>query len=71
MPRRRASRAPESVLLGQIDTARHIIRAAGARPPTESPRQRALTPDFERIRWFPLPGEVLARLRSAPGRAAA
>jgi selenocysteine lyase/cysteine desulfurase len=67
----RFARAPESVLPGQLDAARHIIRAAGDRPPTELPRQPALTPEFERIRWFPLPGEVLARLRSVPGRAAA
>ena len=33
-----------------------------ARPPRRAPAP-ALTPDFERIRWFPLPGEALAAMR--------
>ena len=52
--------ASESVLAGQLDAARRIICAAPpAGPFTEAP----WSSDFERIRWFPLPGEA--------GRAAA
>ena len=54
--------APESVLPDYLARAREVIRAVEARPPSASPAP-ALTPDFERIRWFPLPGEVLARMR--------
>ena len=46
--------APERALAGQLDEARRIIRASrGAAPPADP----ALPPEFERIRWFPLPGE--------------
>jgi selenocysteine lyase/cysteine desulfurase len=51
--------APESVLAGYLEQARQVIRAVEADPPSASPAP-ALTPDFERIRWFPLPGEGLA-----------
>ena len=54
--------APESVLAGYLEQAREVIRAVEAAPPSTSPAP-VLTPDFERIRWFPLPGEALAALR--------
>ena len=64
MARRRAwPRAPESVLAGQLEAAREIIDGQcgrGRRPgrcTTRSP-----SADFERVRWFPLPGEGLAQL---------
>lgn len=55
---------PESVLALQLAEARRIIREVEAAPPTASLRDSAVTPEFERIRWFPLPGEALARLRA-------
>ena len=49
-------RAPESILPGQLATARRILREARERRlPAAAPP--AYDPDFERIRWFPLPGE--------------
>jgi hypothetical protein len=47
---------PESALASQLDAARRIIRAAEATPPPDP----ALSPEFDRIRWFPLPGEAQA-----------
>jgi selenocysteine lyase/cysteine desulfurase len=49
--------APERALAGQLDDARRIIRAA--RPDT--PIDPTLSPEFERIRWFPLPGDAHSR----------
>jgi len=46
--------ASERVLAGQLDAARRIIRGAAPTPPPDPP----LSPAFERIRWFPLPGEA-------------
>jgi selenocysteine lyase/cysteine desulfurase len=45
--------APESVLPGQLEAARQIIAAVDAEPPADP----VLTPEFERIRWFALPGD--------------
>jgi selenocysteine lyase/cysteine desulfurase len=63
--RGRPSSAPESVLPGQLQSARRIIAAAQRRPPTGPLDDPELTEDFERIRWFPLPSEGLARLGAA------
>jgi len=52
--------APESVLPSYLERAREVIAGVEAHPPSASPMP-ALTPDFERIRWFPLPGEALRR----------
>jgi selenocysteine lyase/cysteine desulfurase len=49
--------APESVLPGYLERAREVIDRVEAHPPGASPMP-VLTPDFERIRWFPLPGEA-------------
>jgi selenocysteine lyase/cysteine desulfurase len=65
------ARAPESVLPGQLDAARHILAAAGAHAPPDALDDPPCAPELERIRWFPLPVEALARLRGADGRAAA
>jgi selenocysteine lyase/cysteine desulfurase len=54
--------APESALAGQLEAARKIIAAADALAPAAPLRDPALSADFERIRWFPLPGEGLAQL---------
>jgi len=66
----RFAHAPESALAGQLDAARRIIRAAEADPPAVL-ADEPLSPELERIRWFPLPGEALARLRRVCVRAAA
>jgi selenocysteine lyase/cysteine desulfurase len=55
--------APESVLGEQLAAAREIIRTVEARPPAALP-DPVLSSDFERIRWFALPGEASAALRS-------
>jgi selenocysteine lyase/cysteine desulfurase len=67
----RLVRAPESVLRGQLEAARRILRAAGAHAPAGPLEARCSSAELERIRWFPLPGEALARLRGAPDHAAA
>ena len=41
--------------------ARRNIRGAGELPPPGPLRDRTVREDFERARWFPLPGEALAR----------
>lgn len=65
-PERPWSRAaqPESVLARQLAEARRIIREVEAAPPTASLGDSTVTPEFERIRWFPLPSEALAELRA-------
>jgi selenocysteine lyase/cysteine desulfurase len=57
------TREPDSALACRLDEARRIIRAVELEPQADPP----LPPDFERIRWFPLPGEGLAPLRAAGG----
>jgi selenocysteine lyase/cysteine desulfurase len=64
----RPSSAPESVLPGQLQAARRIITAVQGRPPAGPLDDPELTDDFERIRWFPLPSEGLARARAANTR---
>ena len=63
--RERLSSAPESVLPGQLQAARRIIAAVERRPPAGPLDDPDLTDEFERIRWFSLPGDGLARLRAA------
>ena len=55
--------AGEEVLADQLTAARAIVRAVEADPPgpLDDP---PVSEDFERIRWFPLPGEAVARLRA-------
>jgi selenocysteine lyase/cysteine desulfurase len=65
------SHEPESVLATQLQTAHEIIRAAGAHPPPGPIDDPPLTPQFERIRWFPLPNETHARLSLVDPAAAA
>ncbi len=62
--RSRHAKEPEWALLGYLEEARRIIAAAAAEYPTmEPPRETPLTEDFEELRWFPLPSEVLRELR--------
>ena len=60
----RFATAPDSVLADQLDAARQIIAAVQAGPPRTPLDDPALSEEFQRIRWFPLPGEGLAQLRS-------
>jgi selenocysteine lyase/cysteine desulfurase len=52
--------APERVLGKQLRAAQRIIDAAGAAPPPVPRPEPPVSDEFERIRWFPLPGEGLA-----------
>jgi selenocysteine lyase/cysteine desulfurase len=56
VPRR--TRRPDSKLTRQLADARRIIRELGAAPRQPSTPRIVLSPEFERIRWFPLPGEA-------------
>jgi selenocysteine lyase/cysteine desulfurase/CRP-like cAMP-binding protein len=59
---------PESALGRYLEEARRIVREVEAAPGREPLRDPTVTPEFERIRWFPLPGEALAQLQG-PARA--
>jgi selenocysteine lyase/cysteine desulfurase/CRP-like cAMP-binding protein len=56
---------PEHVLGRYLEEARQVIRTIEASPPDTLAREPTTTPDFERIRWFPLPSEALARLQES------
>jgi selenocysteine lyase/cysteine desulfurase len=58
--------APDSVLAGQLQAARRILSLAGDQPAIDP----ALSDEFERIRWFPLPSEGRVGARDARPRAA-
>jgi selenocysteine lyase/cysteine desulfurase len=60
-PRRFAS-APDSVLPDQLEAARRVIHSVQAHPPAGLLDDPELSDAFERIRWFPLPGEALEQL---------
>jgi selenocysteine lyase/cysteine desulfurase len=61
----RVTREPDRVLAEQLVEAGRIVRGVETgMSPTPAP-DPALSPEFERIRWFPLPGEALARLAAA------
>jgi selenocysteine lyase/cysteine desulfurase len=53
--------APDSVLPDQLEAARRILALAGDCPAIDP----ALSEEFERIRWFPLPSEGRVRSRDA------
>jgi hypothetical protein len=59
----RTSWDPGYDLTEQLEDARRIVSAIEDCPPHEAATVRELTPQFERIRWFPLPREALVRLR--------
>ena len=50
------STAPESVLPGYLDRARRIVDELEADPRARSTAPLRLPAEFERLRWFPLPG---------------
>ena len=57
-PDRRRS-APESALTGYIEEARRILSTAG---PADVITPIPMSPDFEKLRWFPLPEELQEEL---------
>jgi selenocysteine lyase/cysteine desulfurase/CRP-like cAMP-binding protein len=59
---------PESALPGYLEEARRIIGELESAPPRGPLRDPTVTPEFEHVRWFPLPGEALADLRSSERR---
>jgi selenocysteine lyase/cysteine desulfurase len=59
---------PESVLPGYLEEARQIVREVEAGAESIKLTDPPVPPTFERIRWFPLPGEALADLRVAAER---
>ena len=57
---------PEHALARHLDKARQIVRAIeAARPPASMP-EPVVSPEFERFRWFAMPGEAHARLHANP-----
>jgi selenocysteine lyase/cysteine desulfurase len=61
--RSRHATEPEWALPGYVEDARKIIAAAVAEYPGIEAQVPRHTSDFEELRWFPLPVEVLAELR--------
>ncbi|HEY1366665.1 MAG TPA: aminotransferase class V-fold PLP-dependent enzyme [Gaiellaceae bacterium] len=57
---------PESVLPTYLAEARRIVAGLEERPPLAEAPAQPVSSEFERLRWFPLPGEALAALRQAP-----
>jgi hypothetical protein len=57
--------APDSALADQLEAARQIIADLEINPPPGPCADQFVSPDFERIRWFPLPGEGLTELRAS------
>jgi hypothetical protein len=65
---RRRRTEPESALARHLAEARSVIGQIEAEPPREALSDPALTPEFERIRWFPLPAEAIDDLESGRAR---
>jgi selenocysteine lyase/cysteine desulfurase/CRP-like cAMP-binding protein len=56
---------PESALGRYLEEARRIVGEVEAAPPSGAAHDPTLTPEFERVRWFPLPSEALAELQAS------
>jgi hypothetical protein len=59
------SSEPAHALAERLEDAHRIVSAIEVCPPREAQADPELTPRFERIRWFPLPCEAVARLAPA------
>ncbi len=59
-------RAPESSLMQYLEEARQILDRAVKEYPSLQIEDPELSDDFEHLRWFPLPGEILRELQGAP-----
>jgi hypothetical protein len=57
--------APDSALRGQLKAARRIIADLEIHPPAGPLADQLVSPEIERIRWFPLPGEGLTELQAS------
>jgi hypothetical protein len=57
-PPTRYARASDELLAAQLESARRIIDSTDAAPPARPLDDPQLSDEFERIRWFPLPGEA-------------
>jgi hypothetical protein len=68
--RGQAATAPETELVHQLQEAKRIIERFERKADEEDAVvDLQLGPEFERLRWFPLPGEALTELRAgAPAR---
>jgi selenocysteine lyase/cysteine desulfurase len=64
--RSRHSTEPEWALPSYLEEARKIIAATQDEFRTLEIKEAARTSDFEELRWFPLPSEVLDELRGGP-----
>lgn len=64
--RSRHATEPEWALPGYIDEAKKIIAATAVEFASLSIEEHPRTPDFDKLRWFPLPSEVLEELRGRP-----
>ena len=64
--RSRHSTEPEWALPNYIEEAKKIIEATAEEFRTLTVEEAARTTDFEELRWFPLPSEVLEELRGHP-----
>ncbi|MCA9528363.1 MAG: aminotransferase class V-fold PLP-dependent enzyme, partial [Myxococcales bacterium] len=62
--RSRHATEPESALADYLEEARRVLAAGAELAPAEDP---CITPDFQSLRWFPLPGEAAARLAAERG----
>jgi selenocysteine lyase/cysteine desulfurase len=58
--RSRHATEPEGVLKGYLEEARRIFAATAKAPLATLAAEPPRTPEFEALRWFPLPSEVLA-----------
>jgi hypothetical protein len=54
---RTTTEAEDALLRHYLDEARRILRQVEATAPGERADDPPVTPEFERARWFPLPGE--------------
>ena len=58
----RTSVEPEGLLHRRLEEARDVIRSVEAERFDEPVHDPFVTEEFERVRWFPMPGEARARL---------
>jgi hypothetical protein len=58
------ARAAESALAAQLERSRRLLLEL--EPPAEPVPATAVTADFERARWFPLPDEVVVSAAAGP-----
>ena len=57
---------PETSLAGYLDDARLLFASAATNSDATEITEETMPPDFERLRWFPLPNEALKALLRRP-----